>query len=139
MHCRSPEGLVRAEPRARDRACKQWQQENRERVNENQRRLRESPERKRRERSNHLVRTHGITIEDYDRMLAEQGGGCAICHRPPRDDISLHVDHDHETGAIRGLLCFSCNNLLGDVRDDMSLLLAAAEYLWEHKRLRLVV
>jgi hypothetical protein len=66
-----------------------------------------------------------------------------VCHLSPaaarpRDDISLHIDHDHETGAIRGALCFSCNNLLGDVHDDVSLLLAAAEYLWEHQHPELV-
>jgi hypothetical protein len=66
-------------------------------------------------------------------MLAAQGGGCAICARPPRPDISLHVDHDHATGRLRGILGWPCNNLLGDVHDDMSLLLAAAEYLWEHQ------
>lgn len=70
-----------------------------------------------------------MTIEDYDRMLAAQGGGCAICGRPPRDDISLHVDHDHETERIRGLLCFPCNNTLGDFNDDPVRLYAAANYL----------
>jgi hypothetical protein len=70
-----------------------------------------------------------MTVEDYDRMLEAQGGGCAICGRPPRPDISLHVDHDHETGRIRGSLCWPCNNLLGDVQDDPARLYAAADYL----------
>jgi hypothetical protein len=65
-------------------------------------------------------------------MLIEQDGGCAICGRPPREDISLHVDHDPVSGAVRALLCFKCNNLLGDVGDDSSLLRAAAAYLDSH-------
>jgi Recombination endonuclease VII len=44
-------------------------------------------------------------------MLAEQGGGCAICGAEPKTK-RLHVDHDHKTGAVRGLLCFRCNRLI---------------------------
>jgi hypothetical protein len=84
------------------------------------------------DRRYHLKRKYGITPEQYDEMLEAQGGGCAICHRPPRDDISLHVDHDHETGAVRGLLCFRCNNSLGDLNDDAGLLQSAASYLDAH-------
>ena len=64
-----------------------------------------------------------------DGMLAAQGGGCAICGCEPRDDISLHVDHDHATGEIRGLTCFRCNDALGDLGDDPDRLLRAVEYL----------
>ena len=73
-----------------------------------------------------------MTVEQYDEMLAAQDGGCAICSRPPTPGISLHVDHDHETGAIRRLLCFLCNNLLGDAGDDPALLEKAAAYLHAH-------
>lgn len=69
------------------------------------------------------VRHH---IEQYDAMLEAQGGGCFICSRPPREDISLHVDHDHLTGKVRGILCFCCNNALADFQDDPSLLQKAA-------------
>jgi hypothetical protein len=65
-------------------------------------------------------------------MLAAQGGGCAICERPPRPDISLHVDHDHVSGAVRGLLCFRCNNALGDLGDDLQHLERAVAYLLDH-------
>ena len=51
----------------------------------------------------------GVTDEDYALLLASQGGGCAICGNPPRTR-RLHVDHDHKTGRIRGLLCFTCNH-----------------------------
>ena len=53
----------------------------------------------------------GVTSADYDRMLAAQGGVCAICGSPPKTR-RLHVDHDHATGKVRGLLCHRCNRAL---------------------------
>lgn len=50
-----------------------------------------------------------ITPEEYDDILREQGGGCGICGRPPKDGKRHAVDHDHKTGFVRGLLCFMCN------------------------------
>ena len=67
----------------------------------------------------HLKRKFGITPEDYERRLAQQGGGCAVCGRAPKPGKSLHVDHDHETGYVRGLLCFKCNAALGQLDDDL--------------------
>jgi hypothetical protein len=122
-------------PQVRDQAiarAKQWRVDNIERYRDNQRRMRSTPEAKRRSRQYHLAKTFGITVEEYDAMLAAQGGGCAICGRPPRDDISLHVDHDHATGMVRGLTCFRCNNALGDFNDDPALLAKAAAYLEAH-------
>jgi hypothetical protein len=84
---------------------KKWQRENPERYLAGQRQRRATPKYKRQARDYHLRTKHGITVDEYEALLAEQGGGCAICKRPPRDDISLHVDHDHKTGARRGLLC----------------------------------
>jgi hypothetical protein len=91
--------------------------------------MRSTPEGKLRQRAGHLMRKFGITIEQYDAMLDAQGGGCFICGRPPREDISLHVDHDHLTGKVRGILCFRCNNALADFQDNPSLLRKAACYL----------
>lgn len=108
---------------------KRWQQANADRVNASQRARRAKPEVKRRAREEHLKRKFGMTIEQYDAMLEAQGGGCLICGRPPREDISLHVDHDHSTGEIRGILCFRCNNALADLQEDQLLLLKAAAYL----------
>lgn len=81
------------------------------------------------DRRSHLKRKYGMTIEEYDAMLEGQGGGCFICGRPPRPDISLHVDHDHSTGKVRGILCFCCNNALADFREDPALMAKAAAYL----------
>lgn len=83
-------------------------------------------------RADHLMRKYGITVEQYDAMLDGQGGGCFICGRPPRPDISLHVDHDHSTGQVRGILCFGCNKALADFQDDPALLGKAASYLSRH-------
>lgn len=59
------------------------------------------------------TRAKGLGVDQavYDRMLAEQHGVCRICGRPPKVR-RLHVDHDHKTGAVRGLLCFRCNRLI---------------------------
>jgi len=114
-----------------DRA-RAWQRDNKDRKQATQRAYRARPEVKRRDRDKYLRRTYGIGIEDYEGRLEAQGGGCAICGRPPRDDISLHVDHEPMSGGVRALLCFKCNNLLGDVGDDSALLRAAADYVDRH-------
>ena len=81
----------------------------------------------------HLGR-FGINDADYQKMLVEQNGVCAICGRPERQGTNgspkqLSVDHDHETGELRGLLCTSCNTALGLVEDRVDLLHAAIAYL----------
>ena len=91
--------------------------------------MRNTPEGKLRQQAGHLKRKFGMTIEQYEVMLAAQGGGCFICGRAPREDISLHVDHDHSTGRVRGILCFCCNNALADFQDDPALLRKAASYV----------
>lgn len=61
-------------------------------------------------RRSHLMVTYGITLEDYDRMLAAQGGACKACgSTSPGRRKHFDVDHDHATGEIRGLLCSPCN------------------------------
>jgi hypothetical protein len=56
-----------------------------------------------------LRTVYDISPEEYDRILAEQGGHCGICPKKPAPGKSLAVDHDHKTGLVRGLLCFMCN------------------------------
>lgn len=76
-----------------------------------------------------------MDVDDYERMLVEQGGVCASCGRPEtvrnaRGDIRpLAVDHDHETRAVRGLLCQLCNQGIGCFRDDPTRLQQAIAYL----------
>ncbi len=110
--------------------AQKWREENLDRFRENQRRMRNTPEGKARQRAGHLKRKYGITVQQYDALLASQGGGCAICGRLPQPDVSLHLDHDHDSGQLRGVLCFRCNNALGDFDDDPALLQQAVGYLF---------
>jgi recombination endonuclease VII len=116
-------------PEAHKARVKKWQQENSERLNAYRRRYRSRPERKRADRNGHLMRKFGITVEDYERMLEKQGGGCKICHDPPPENGSLHVDHDHKTGKVRSLLCLKCNNAIGAFGEHYELFQAAADYV----------
>lgn len=70
---------------------------------------------------------YGITPEEYRDHVVGQAGRCLICLRVP--DHDLHVDHDHATGAIRGLLCNKCNRGIGLLNDDPQRLVAAFRYL----------
>lgn len=81
-------------------------------------------------RDAYLRRTYGITEEQYQHVLKDQGGACAICLRKPAPGKNLHVDHDHRTGVVRGLLCLTCNHdLLGRRDKDPALFDRAADYL----------
>jgi hypothetical protein len=128
--CNAAASRVRypANPRAEIARVKRWQQANADRVNAYHRARRSDPAVKRAERSGYLKRKYGLTIEQYEAMLTEQGGGCGICGRAPSDSFSLHIDHDHRTGRVRGLLCFVCNSSLGEL-DDPDLLRAALRYV----------
>ncbi len=76
---------------------------------------------------------YGLSKEEYDALLKEHDGVCAICKRPPdgvgRNGKRLSVDHDHRTETVRGLLCRDCNSAVGLFRDRPDLLEAAARYL----------
>lgn len=89
------------------------------------------------QRNSQLVRSYGITLDEYNEMLDSQGGVCAICKRPqgaksasrngqPR---ALEVDHDHETGKVRGLLCATCNRLLAMLENTPISISAVEGYL----------
>lgn len=85
------------------------------------------------------LRKFGLSEEDYADMLRDQDGRCAICQTAdPGGNRSFAVDHDHETGNVRGLLCTNCNIGLGCFRDNANYLLAAVGYLHEPPVLRLV-
>lgn len=113
---------------AKERVAR-WRVENDEYYRARQAEYQKSDAYRRSLRQTHLKTKYGITLQDYDEMLERQDGGCAICGRPPRADISLHVDHDHGTGLVRGLLCFPCNNALGLMGDDPARLARAIDYL----------
>lgn len=78
-------------------------------------------------RKHHLKTTYGISVTDYEQMLKKQNGKC-ICGRD-NGKINLHVDHDHKTGKIRGLLCYRCNHAIGLLADNPEILKALYKYL----------
>ncbi len=119
----------RANPQANRDRVRQWQRANPEKVAARRAAYVASGWRSISNRKSHLKRRFGLTLEQYDEMLRSQGGGCALCGRAPREGKALHVDHDHETGRVRGLLCFTCNNALGDFEDDPVRLREAARYV----------
>jgi hypothetical protein len=87
-------------------------------------------------RKSHLKKKFGITVEEYDRMFAEQGRCCAICGGTKsfaKRDGHFHVDHCHKTGKIRGILCQACNVTLGKMDERPDLLRLAADYLEKHQ------
>lgn len=73
-----------------------------------------------------------ITQAEFERLLEKQNGLCGICHQPNGSGHRLAADHNHKTGAIRGLLCHRCNRALGYFQDDTMRLAAAITYLQEH-------
>lgn len=86
-------------------------------------------------RRSHLKRRYGITEEDYDRLLAAQGGACAICRVRAEDSRGFrpHIDHCHKSGRVRGILCGMCNKGIGNLRDDPEILRNAIAYLLAHQ------
>jgi Autographiviridae endonuclease VII len=72
---------------------------------------------------------YGISIEEFEARLASQDGRCAICRTDTWNGKGPHIDHSHETGALRGILCHKCNLGLGKFNDDPDLLRAAIRYL----------
>lgn len=76
-------------------------------------------------RKSHVKNTYGLSLDEIKRAEVDQEGRCAIC----RSEVKLHIDHDHETGKFRGLLCGPCNRGLGMFKDNPDLLISSAAYL----------
>ena len=77
-------------------------------------------------------RNYGVTPEQYHSMIEKQRNRCAICgtdRAKPNVESKWHVDHDHTTGTVRGLLCYKCNSVLGYANNSPTVLIKAAEYL----------
>lgn len=96
-------------------------------------RIKASPDGVAKLRDYHLRKKYGISLDDYNRMHEAQNGLCAICGEPEKvyrgSRPELAVDHCHETGRVRGLLCNACNRGIGNLRDDVGLLRRALAYL----------
>ena len=78
------------------------------------------------------LKKYGLTLEDYNEMLAAQGGGCAICGKVYKNK-ALPVDHNHTTGKVRELLCNRCNGLVAVLERQDDLLGRAIRYLEKHE------
>jgi len=82
------------------------------------------------ENDTRIRRRFGITNADYQRILNSQDGRCAICKSPSaKYTVRFHIDHDHASGRVRGLLCSDCNTGIGLFRDSIPLLSGAIAYL----------
>jgi len=78
----------------------------------------------------HIRARYGMSKERYERLLWEQGYACAICGRPEADlTVRMAIDHDHDTGKVRGILCHMCNTAIGKFKDSPELLEKAAAYI----------
>ena len=83
---------------------------------------------------NHLRRTYGMTVQEYNELFINQNGCCKICGiHQTKLNRKLNVDHNHKTGEIRSLLCDQCNRLLGFVEKDPQRILIMLDYLKEYK------
>jgi hypothetical protein len=94
-----------------------------------------TPEKKAQQRRWYLWRKYRISEADYDEALRRQNGLCAICKSPEpggRRECFV-VDHDHESGQVRGLLCIKCNIGIGFFKDNTDVMLSAIAYLAEWK------
>lgn len=124
--CHRPDGK---HPWCRDcvgKAAKNWQIRNPDKVTA--RKLRWKAAHPGHHRAYLLKRDFGITLAQYNIKLESQGGVCAICSDPP-GKRPLAVDHDHQTGKIRGLLCLTCNVGIGSLKDNSEILRRAITYL----------
>jgi hypothetical protein len=114
---------------------KRWYSNNKEKYKEQQARYNQTldpEERRMSKRGAHLKNRYGITLEEYDEMNEAQGGVCAACGGSNGSRV-LCVDHDHRTEEVRGLLCDSCNFVLGHVDDNIDTLMALVRYLEKYQ------
>ncbi len=122
---------------------RKYYQEHKSHINSNVRKRRKDPDRKVHKREpeyykkhpekikhNYLLRTYGITYEEYNTLFVLQKGQCAICGAHQSElKKSLCVDHNHNTKKIRGLLCSKCNTGLGNFNDSLEMLHKAQDFL----------
>ena len=84
-------------------------------------------------RNRTIKKKYGLTESQFYEWLVEQSYCCALC-RTRLTRATTHVDHDHGTGRVRGLLCFNCNVAIGHFRDDPGLMRSAASYVERARR-----
>lgn len=87
-------------------------------------------------RSNGLKTRYNLTPAQYEELLREQQNKCAICKKGFTSVKETHVDHNHKTGQVRGILCRGCNHLLGNAKDDTDTLKNAIAYLQNEQEVK---
>ncbi len=81
-----------------------------------------------------VLKKYGLTVDDYNKMFANQDGCCAICKIHQSEiKTTFSVDHCHQTNKVRGLLCIKCNTAIGSLQDNIELLDKAKQYLINNK------
>lgn len=106
---------------------KAWRERNKERVTATAKAYREKNKDK--IQAWYMRRRYGISIDDYMDILKKQGGKCAICGSKDFRGKLPHIDHDHITGEVRGLLCLNCNAGIGNLKDNSEIIRRALQYL----------
>lgn len=121
------------------RACHNAMQREKYRVDPEAKLKRQIRERKRKslnplaKKDSELKRLYGISIDDYLNIMQNQNSVCKICRQECKTKYSLSVDHNHETGKVRGLLCNRCNRAIGMFEDNPDLLRKAANYIEDYQ------
>ncbi len=101
-----------AAPEKKRAQAKRWAEENPDKV-----------------RARGLRRKYGLSVQDWELLFESQGRRCACCRTAGSGKQNWHVDHNHKTGAVRGILCSHCNSMIGFAKDDPAVLVAGAHYL----------
>jgi len=111
-------------------SSRNWDKKNPEKKKESDRIwIEKNPEKKKRTQLKYRLKKYGITPKEYQNIFKRQNGKCALCKKFPDKHKCLMVDHNHSTGKVRGLLCKSCNFLVGTFEKRMALLMEAGRYL----------
>ena len=118
------------------KAVRRWQEANPEKQKDCLKRHYQTEHYKNKKRNEKYLKMYGITLDEYNEILQQQHGVCAICKQPETSVDSrtnqvrnLAVDHCHTTNKVRGLLCNNCNNMLGRSKDNVVILANAIDYL----------
>jgi len=138
--CKEAKDLKDFSKHRRDRfqsRCKQcasklnkiWRQENPDRVKKT---YKNWSEKNRDCVRKHQLKKYGLSNDDYNKMFEVQNGKCAICNKTSEKKLS--VDHCHDSGKIRGLLCDRCNHGLGNFKENINFMFKAIEYLECHRK-----
>jgi hypothetical protein len=107
--------------------------EGKAKINESNRRYKQSEKGKYAAWARYLMKTYNMTVQTYWQILKEQGGSCAVCGITSQAGIRFHVDHDHSSSQIRGILCGKCNQAIGLLNENPILFDRAKHYLCTRK------